>query len=112
MIKIGKMENRLFWRFMVREIKIERRRCPAVIFATNRTESVIGRIIKLTISIIIIKGINTAGVPCGKRVFNSVRGDFTSLMMMGRDQNNNPMGKTTDKCALTEKTEGKSEPIL
>ena len=42
-------------------------KCPATIFAASRTDSVIGRIIFLTISINTIKGINTIGVPRGTK---------------------------------------------
>lgn len=45
----------------------ERIRCPAIIFAVNRIERVIGRIINLINSIITIKGINIYGV------FNGVK---------------------------------------
>jgi len=40
-------------------------KCPAVIFATNRTDNVIGRIKFLTISIKIIIGISMVGEPIG-----------------------------------------------
>lgn len=43
---------------------------PAIIFADNRTANVPGRIIFLIVSIITIKGINTAGVPWGTRCAN------------------------------------------
>jgi len=45
----------------------DRSRCPATMLATNRTDSVIGRIMFLDISIITIKFIRGAGVPCGVR---------------------------------------------
>jgi hypothetical protein len=39
--------------------------CPALIFAVNRTESVIGRTKILTVSIITKNGFNGAGAPIG-----------------------------------------------
>ncbi len=45
----------------------DKSRCPAIILAASRTESVIGRIHLLIISIITIKGINKPGVPKGTR---------------------------------------------
>lgn len=42
-------------------------KCPAIIFAVNRTAKDPGRIIFLVVSIITINGINTAGVPIGTR---------------------------------------------
>jgi len=42
-------------------------RCPAVMFATNRTDRVIGRIKFLTISIKIITGIRNVGDPTGTK---------------------------------------------
>jgi hypothetical protein len=46
------------------------KRCPAIIFAVNRTANVPGRIIFLTVSIHTINGIKAAGVPCGTRCSN------------------------------------------
>jgi hypothetical protein len=40
-------------------------RCPAIIFAVNRTASVPGRIKFLIVSMITMNGINIVGVPCG-----------------------------------------------
>jgi len=42
-------------------------KCPATMFAANRTANVPGRIIELTVSIITMTGINGAGVPRGTR---------------------------------------------
>lgn len=42
-------------------------KCPAIIFADNRTANVPGRIIFLIVSIHTINGISTAGVPWGTR---------------------------------------------
>lgn len=42
-------------------------KCPAIILADNRTESVIGRIIFLIVSIHTINGIKILGVPFGTR---------------------------------------------
>jgi len=44
-----------------------RRRCPAIMFAARRTDSVRGRMIFLTVSMQTIKGISGPGVPCGTR---------------------------------------------
>ena len=43
----------------------EIKRCPATMFADNRTDKVIGRIMFLTISMITIKFISGVGVPIG-----------------------------------------------
>ena len=51
----------------------ERRRCPAIILAVNRIAKVIGRINRLTDSMITIKGIKIDGVPWG------VKWDIVSL---------------------------------
>ena len=42
-------------------------KCPAIMFAVNRTHKVMGRIMFLTSSIITIKFIRGTGVPCGRR---------------------------------------------
>jgi len=42
-------------------------KCPAIKFAVNRTHSVIGRIMFLTISIITINDTRAVGVPCGTK---------------------------------------------
>lgn len=47
-----------------------KRRCPAIMFAVNRTAKVPGRIIFLIVSIMTIKGINTEGVPWGTKWAN------------------------------------------
>jgi hypothetical protein len=45
-------------------------KCPAIMFAVNRTASVPGRIRLLIVSIMTINGINIAGVPCSTRCSN------------------------------------------
>lgn len=45
----------------------DKSKCPAIIFAVNRIDKVIGRISNLIDSIITINGINNAGVPWGVR---------------------------------------------
>lgn len=45
-------------------------RCPAIIFAANRTAKVPGRIMFLIVSIHTIKGIRIGGVPWGTRWAN------------------------------------------
>lgn len=45
-------------------------KCPAIIFAANRTAKVPGRIIFLIVSIHTIKGISTGGVPWGTKWAN------------------------------------------
>lgn len=45
-------------------------KCPAIIFADNRTAKVPGRITLLIVSIKTIKGIKTAGVPWGTKWAN------------------------------------------
>lgn len=46
------------------------KRCPAIIFADNRTAKVPGRMTFLIVSINTIKGIKTGGVPWGTRWAN------------------------------------------
>jgi hypothetical protein len=45
-------------------------RCPAIMFAVNRTASVPGRMTLLIVSMITMNGINMDGVPCGTRCSN------------------------------------------
>jgi len=45
-------------------------KCPAIILAASRTARVPGRIKFLIVSMHTIKGISTAGVPCGTRCAN------------------------------------------
>ena len=47
-------------------------KCPATIFAANRIDKVIGRIIFLTVSIITIIGIRNLGVPKGTKWANKL----------------------------------------
>lgn len=46
------------------------RRCPAIIFAVRRTQSVMGRMIFLVISISTMNLIRAPGVPCGTKCDN------------------------------------------
>lgn len=48
----------------------DKSKCPAIIFAVNRIERVIGRITNLIDSIITIKGISKKGVPWGVKWVN------------------------------------------
>lgn len=57
-------------------------KCPAIIFAANRTDNVIGRITFLTSSIKTMKGINTGGVPEGTKWAKKCVRLFTSLYKM------------------------------
>ena len=45
-------------------------KCPAIMFAVNRTAKVPGRIRLLIVSITTINGINIVGVPCGTKCSN------------------------------------------
>jgi hypothetical protein len=45
-------------------------KCPAIMFAVNRTARVPGRIMFLMVSMMTINGINIVGVPCGTRCSN------------------------------------------
>ena len=45
-------------------------KCPAIIFAVNRTANVPGRIRFLIVSMTTINGINMVGVPCGTKCSN------------------------------------------
>ena len=47
-------------------------KCPATIFAANRIDKVIGRIILLIVSIITIMGIKNVGVPTGTKWANNI----------------------------------------
>ena len=47
-------------------------KCPATMFAANRIDNVIGRIIFLTVSIITITGIKNDGVPKGTKWANKL----------------------------------------
>lgn len=55
----------MFIKFSVAELIIVIRRWPAVMLAVSRTPSAIGRINRLTVSIIIINGISGVGEPSG-----------------------------------------------
>ena len=50
--------------------KRDSNKCPAIILAVRRIAKVNGRIISLIVSIIVINGISTTGVPCGVRWVN------------------------------------------
>jgi len=63
---------RVYIVLLIRFIKM----CPAVILAASRTESVIGRIICLTLSIITIKWDSIIGVPTGTKCLKKFLKDF------------------------------------
>lgn len=88
------------------------RRCPAIMFAANRTESVIGRIMFLTISIITIKGINTGGVPLGTKWAKK----FVILLIILYRINLTQRGKAKErviaKCLVAVKVNDKRPTVL
>lgn len=52
-------------KFNVAELIMVIRRCPAVMLAVSRTPSAIGRMNRLTVSIITMNGISVVGEPSG-----------------------------------------------
>jgi hypothetical protein len=81
-------------------------------FAANRTESVIGRIMFLTISIITIKGINTGGVPLGTKWAKK----FVILLIILYRINLTQRGKAKErviaKCLVAVKVNDKRPTVL
>lgn len=88
------------------------RRCPAIILAANRTESVIGRMMFLINSMITMNGIRTGGVPVGiKCAKNSVR-----LLIRLNKINPNHKGRAKDsvivRCLVAVKVKDSRPKVL
>jgi hypothetical protein len=66
-IKAGREYTNIVDDFSDISLKSVNKRCPAIIFADNRTDKVIGRIIFLTVSINTMNDANIIGVPLGTR---------------------------------------------
>lgn len=79
-------------------------KCPATIFADNRTDNVIGRINLLMISIITINGINIIGVPKGTKWDNICLKLFIQPIKIKLIQHNNEEEKEIIICAVEENT--------
>jgi len=94
---------------MIRDTKMERRRCPAVMLAISRTERVTGRIKILIVSIRTMNGIKIGGVPCGSIDLNDDIGDLIQLNIKGIAHSDNPRGRITEMCELTGKISGSRE---
>lgn len=80
--------------------------CPALMFAVNRTDKVIGRTIILTVSIITKKGFKGAGAPIGKSPATTELGLKKIAEIIRDSQRGIPRDKETAKWLVTLKTYG------
>lgn len=81
-------------------------KCPAIKLAVNRTQSVIGRIRFLVISIATIKDISALGVPWGTRWMSMWFVLFTQPHIMMAVQEIKDSGRVMVRCEVTENTCG------
>ena len=79
---------------------------PATILAANRIDSVIGRIILLTVSIITIIGIKAGGVPKGTKCANKLLYWNTIEYNIEPNQMGNASTNVIDKCLVLVKIYG------
>jgi len=82
------------------------KRCPAIILAVSRIESVIGRIILLTSSIRTIKFINGVGVPLGRVWITIDFGKFIHPKVIIEDHKISAVENEIDICAEGVKMNG------
>lgn len=85
-------------------------RCPAIIFAVNRTDRDPGRIIFLIVSIIIMNGIRTGGVPIGSKWLNITLYLLIHPYSINDNHNGSAMARENTKWADDVNTYG-SNPI-
>ena len=85
-----------------------RRRCPAIIFAANRTARVPGRITFLTVSIKTMKGIKGPGVPEGTRWANMCWVWCTQPKIINDSQRGRARVKVMARCLVLVNTYGRS----
>jgi hypothetical protein len=79
------------------------KRWPAIMFAARRTESVMGRITFLTISITTMNGIRTGGVPLGTRCAKKFVILFTILYIINLTHKGNAKESVMAKCLVAVK---------
>lgn len=83
---------------------------PALMFATRRTDRVIGRTEILTVSIKTRNGLNAFGAPDGSRLAASVSGFFIMPDKINDAQNGRAKENATARCLVELKTYG-SRPV-
>lgn len=88
------------------------KRWPAIIFAANRTDKVIGRIMFLIISMITIKGISAAGVPIGTKWARKSVILLIILNIMNLNQKGKANERVIAKCLVDVKVKEKSPRVL
>jgi hypothetical protein len=81
-------------------------------FAANRTDNVIGRIILLIISITTINGIKGAGVPDGTRWAKNSFKLFIRLKVMNANQNGSARDRVMARCLVAVKVNDASPAAL
>jgi len=79
---------------------------PALIFAANRNDRVIGRTAILTVSIKIRNGFSQAGAPAGRRDANVVKGLNEKLEKIKANQRGRPNLKVNKRWDVALKTKG------
>jgi len=72
--------------------------CPAVIFAANRKDKVIGRTIILVVSIITKKGFNHSGAPSGRKCATDFLGEYVNEEIIIDNHIGNPIDRVIIKC--------------
>lgn len=85
-------------------------KCPAIIFAVNRTASVPGRMIFLIVSMQTINGIRIDGVPCGTKWANMCCVWFNHPYIMKHNHIGNANVNVVVKCLVLVKIYG-NKPI-
>lgn len=94
------IEVRVFMRLIVAVLTIVMRRWPAVMLAVSRTPSAIGRMRRLTVSIMIINGIKGVGDPSGRRWAKEVDGLFFRPVIMVAIHKGIAMAMFIDSCEV------------
>lgn len=75
--------------------------CPALIFAANRKDKVIGRTVILVVSISTKKGFNQSGAPPGSNPPKKLIGLLTNLDRIRLNHKTRPKDKVKIKCLVT-----------
>lgn len=94
---------------IIKDTRMERSRCPAVMLAISRIDRVIGRIMILIVSIRTMNGIKAGGVPWGSKDLAVDIGDLVKLNSKGRAHKDSLIGRIIEMCELVGKISGSRE---
>lgn len=89
--------------FSLKPLNKDKRRCPAIILAANRTDKVMGRIKFLTVSMKTIKKDNIIGVPKGTKCVNIWLVILIQPYIKNKNQKGSAKVKVVERCLVAVK---------